>query len=528
MQKSLCALTGLLLAGSLCALETAGCKPGSDGTLIRWKNPSPGARWVLIRRSPEKITAENRLHAESLRAEAKAGQALFPAGNGGTCFYLLSELDEHGRETCDYSNQTGPVEETARRPLTPVRFRMEIRDGKFLLIRDDISLLNPERIVKFRLKTRDGRTVAEQPLDKPEFVLPAANSGQWADYTVCPVDSNGREGEGADWFRYGDFPDFRICAVPNPAQNEDVELQTRYPLVGTANRVGFRITNAGGKAGKAIVSVTGRTDREITLEPGKSTVLSGEWKPEKAGRHPFRVEIACEADRTPENNRLDLILHAVEKPVHFIWYGSAANLAYATAGANEPAHWKRIGGRSLRITGRTVSADHFRKMFAPDNPYLGMQYDELGGKIKPETYLKALREFRQTHPKVFVALWHIGSRPSPAIVQAVKEGTVDLLLPEIYYTWNGKIDGLKGIIERFRKLGILEKTVFGLGTASNYAGWGTAEQHAEYLEKQIALIREFAPESPGLAFYSSSTLPGVKAKVDDLCRKYYLEEGGSK
>ena len=525
MQKTLCALTGLLLTGVLGALEIAACRPGTDGTLIQWKDPAPAARWILVRRRPEKITAEKRIFTESFRFDAKAGKALIPAGDGGSCFYLLSELDEMGRETCDYRIQTGPVKETARK-LTPVRFQMEIRDGKFLLVCPEIPLRNPERIVRFRLKTRSGKTVKEQGLDQPEFVLPSPVSGQFEEYAVCSVDFQGREAAAAKWFRYGDFPDFRISPVPNPAQNENVELQTRYPLAGSVSRIGFRITNAGGKAGKAKVAVSGQPEREISLESGKSAVLSFEWKPEKAGRHQLRVDISCEADRTPENNRLDLVLHAVGKPLHFIWYGSAADLVYASAAANDPAHWKRIGGRSLRITGRSASAEPFRKMFSPDDPSFGMQYDELGGNIKPETYLAALREFRKTHPKVFVALWHIGGRPTPAIVRAVKDGTVDLLMPEIYYTWDRKIDGLKEIIKRFRKLGILDKTVFGLGTAAGYGGWGTAQQHAEYLEKQIALIRKFAPESPGLAFYSSATLPGVKEKVDDLCRKYYLEEGG--
>lgn len=527
MQKTLCALTGLLLTGTLGALEIASCRPGTDGTLIEWKKSAPAARWILIRRSPKKITTENRIFAESFRFDAKAGKALIPAGDGGSSFYLLSELDELGRETCDYRVQSGPVKESARK-LTPVRFQVDIRSGKFLLVRPEIPLRNPERIVKFRLKTRAGRTVTEQGLDKPEFVLPSPVSGQIAEYAVCPVDFQGREAEAVEWFRYGDFPDFRISPVSNPAQNEDVELQTRYPLAGSSSRIGFRITNAGGKAGKAKVTVTGQPGQEISLESGKSTVLTFEWKPEKAGRHQLRVNISCAADRTPENNRLDLVLHAVEKPLHFIWYGAAADLIYATAAAYDPAHWKRIGGLSLRITSRTASAEPYRKMFTPADPSFGMQYDELGGNCKPEAYLAALREFRKTHPKVFVALWHIGGKPTPAIVRAVKDGTVDLLMPEIYYTWDQKIDGLKETIRRFRKLGILDKTVIGLGTAAGYAGWGTAQQHADYLEKQIALIRKLAPESPGLAFYSSSTLPGVKEKVDDLCRKYYLEDGGQK
>jgi len=525
MQKTLCALTGLLLTGALGALEIASCRPGTDGTLIQWKETAPAARWILIRRSPEKITAKNRIFAESFRFDARVGKALIPAGDGGSNFYLLSELDELGRETCDYRVQTGPVKESARK-LTPVRFQVDIRSGKFFLVCPEIPLRNPERIVKFRLKTRDGRTVAEQGLSKSEFVLPSPVSGQFTEYTVCSVDYRGREAEAAEWFRYGDFPDFRISPVQNPAQNEDVELQTRYPLAGSTSRIGFRITNAGGKAGKAKVAVTGQSEQEISLEAGKSTVLSYEWKPEKAGRHQLRVDISSAADRTPENNHLDLILHAVRKPLHFIWYGAAADLIYATAAANDPAHWKRIGGLSLRITSRTTSAEPFRKMFSQADPSFGMQYDELGGDHMPEAYLAALREFRKTHPKVFIALWYIGRKPSPAIVRAVKDGTVDLLMPEIYYTWDRKIDGLKETIKRFRKLGILNKTVIGLGTAAGYAGWGTAQQHAEYLEKQIALIRKLAPESPGLAFYSSATLPGVKEKVDDLCRKYYLEEGG--
>ena len=114
MQKTLCTLTGLLLNGALGALEIAACRPGSDGTLIQWKDPASAARWILVRRSPETITAGNRIFAETFRFDAKAGKALIPAGDGGSCFYLLSELDELGRETCDYRIQTGPVKETAR------------------------------------------------------------------------------------------------------------------------------------------------------------------------------------------------------------------------------------------------------------------------------------------------------------------------------------------------------------------------------------------------------------------------------
>ena len=526
MQKTLCSLTALLLAGSLAALEIADCQPGDTGTAIRWKNPAENTRWILIYRSPEKITPENRIFAEHIRAEAKAGQALFPPRDGGECRYLLSELDELGRETCNYQVQTGSVRETARRPLSPVPFKMVIRNGKFFLVWNELSLLNPERIVKFRIKTRAGKTVADLPAARTEYALPGVKAGESAEYTVCAVDRENRESAGTDYSRYGDFPDFRICPVPNPAQNKDVELQTRYPKVGTASRIGFRITNAGGKAGKAKVTISGLASREISLAPGAAAVVSAEWKPARAGRHQFRIDIVCPEDRTPENNRLELTLHAVEKPVHFIWYGPAPDLIYATAAANDPAHWKRIGGMSLRITGKTASADSIRKLFA-SGQYPGMQIDELGGNIKPEPYITALREFRKTHPHVFIALWHIGSRPSPVIVKAVKDGVIDLLMPEIYYTLGRKIDGLKTAIERFRELGILDKTVIGLGTAANYAGYGTAKQHAEFLEKQIALIRKLAPESPGLAFYSKSTLPGVKAAVDDLCRKYYLENGKS-
>ena len=116
-----------------------------------------------------------------------------------------------------------------------------------------------------------------------------------------------------------------------------------------------------------------------------------------------------------------------------------------------------------------------------------------------------------------------------AVIRGLMDGTIDLIMPERYHTWDAPMEeSLKKDINMLRQMGVLHKTVIGLGTHRNYAGYGNAAQHAEYLEKQIALIRKLAPESPGMAFYNDAALPGVKEKVDGFCKKYFLEERNEK
>jgi len=199
-------------------------------------------------------------------------------------------------------------------------------------------------------------------------------------------------------------------------------------------------------------------------------------------------------------------------------------LDHATAGTDNPEHWKRVGGKRLHICVKSDDISGYHKILDSTDAPDGLQYDELGGNIEPEKYISVLRQLRKTHPDAFIALWHIGANLKPEIVEALKDGTIDLVMPERYHTFNAPMEeSLKKDINMLRRMGVLDKTIIGLGTHRNYAGFGSAEDHAAYLEKQIALIRKLAPESPGMAFFSAATLPGLKEKVDDMCRKYFLE-----
>lgn len=523
MKTRLTAMLAVWALLPLAALEITECRPAEGGkTLVAWKD-APG-KYVMVYRYSERITPQNIFFAVRQRFDAADGSCLIAPKSDGESYYLVTACDQFGKETRDFSLQRGPVKECAAAPLAAIRFRVRSGEQGTSLIWDPLPLAYRGMIRKILLKNRSGKVVGENSPSATEFILPPVRRGEAEEYTVVAQGLDGRDSAAERFFRYGDFPDFTISPESNVVKNEDVFLQTRYPVVGRRNRIRLRIANCGGGAGTAKVEMPGIIAAEISLKAGGSAEVSGEWQPERCGRYLLPVTIVCAEDRQKENNRLDLVLHAVDKPTFFLWYGRAGELNYSTAGTDAPEHWKRLGGKRLHICVKSASPEGYFKILAsPDAPD-GLQYDELGGDIPPAAYLVALRELRKRYPGTFIALWHIGAKPAPEIVEALKDGTIDLIMPERYHTYDAPMEeSLKKDIAHLRALGILDKTIFGLGTHRNYAGFGNTVQHAGYLERQIALIRRLAPESPGLAFYNDYTLPGLKEKVDELCRRYFLE-----
>ena len=515
-------LISVLLPFCLGALEITECRPGGGKTLVAWKNAP--AEYVMIYRYSEKITPQNIFFAVRQRCRAADGSCLIVPKSGGQGYYMVTSCDKFGRETRDYTIQAGPVDENPAYTLPPVDFSVRSDKQGTRLVWEPLPLEIRGMSRTIQLKNKAGKVIEQAPVSATEFRLPAPQPGKSEFYTVCIQDVNGRDSAAKSYFCYGDFPDFMIDGQSNVVKNQDVFLSTRYPVTGRENRIAFRISNCGGKAGSAEVTLPGVIREKISLAPGESVMVAGNWQPEKSGKHQLALNIAADSDRQLENNSLLLQLHAADKPLHFIWYGNAAELDHATAGTDNPEHWKRVGGKRLHICVKSDDISGYHKILDSTDAPDGLQYDELGGNIEPEKYISVLRQLRKTHPQAFIALWHIGANLKPEIVEALKDGTIDLVMPERYHTFNAPMEeSLKKDINMLRRVGVLDKTIIGLGTHRNYAGFGSAEDHAAYLEKQIALIRKLAPESPGMAFFSAATLPGLKEKVDDMCRKYFLE-----
>lgn len=523
-------IAGFLFCFYLSAMELGECfhDPSRGISTLTWKNQPSNIKTMLIYRLDEPIDDDNIFFAECFSAPAEQQKVQITSSGSGKFYYLLQGADALRRIKRNVTLPCGPFDERDISAPSALAFKEILDGGRLCLSWSLPGIANPEKIEYFQIKTRGGEVIAKYSLrDRAKFVLPAPVKDGSNEYTLSAVDRCGNESEPFKYYKYGDFPDFKIDGSCHAATNSDVSLERMYPLLGIGNRISFRITNQGGAAGEALVKIADVSEQDIRLSPGESTEVSINWQPTTAGRQVLTVKIDSTADQVPDNNTLKLELFALEKEVHFIWYGDASDLIYATAGSafsGTDVRWGRRGGKALVITGRHTSAEGYKKHF-PSSRYSGMQYDELGGNIKPAKYLAALREFRLYDPKCFIALWHIGGNISPEIVEAVKDGTIDLLLPERYFTYGQPIAQMEKEIAQWRKLGILEKTVVGLGTRKSYAGFANAEQHSEFLEQQIALIRRLAPEMPGLAFYSTATLPGVKEKVDQLCRKYFLEHG---
>ena len=103
-------------------------------------------------------------------------------------------------------------------------------------------------------------------------------------------------------------------------------------------------------------------------------------------------------------------------------------------------------------------------------------------------------------------------------------------MPEIYYTdgtpaeQQKALKSLRAKLEKLRKTGVAEYMLIGLGTHHNYLGWeGSPDKHARFIEEQIKIVREVLPMTPGIAFYSSAADTKLLKQVDEMCKKYFLE-----
>ena len=214
------------------------------------------------------------------------------------------------------------------------------------------------------------------------------------------------------------------CCSAGAALEGRITTSTAFPLVGDAVTIGLRVWDPPSvkdrqvdfsaiSAGGTIVAGTAEL-----IEKDDGTWWCGvQLQPPSPGMYTLRAAVGA----TTCEGRLTVI----ERPMHFIWYGSHESLRYATAVTPPPKDaalkqhlrdtgamildWKGIGRPSVEVT-----ADYWGAY-----EHDGIAIDEIGlydhsgpeGQYaeKALTALKALAPFKQAHPDGFLAVWNAGS-----------------------------------------------------------------------------------------------------------------------
>ena len=135
--------------------------------------------------------------------------------------------------------------------------------------------------------------------------------------------------------------------------------------------------------------------------------------------------------------------------------------------------------------------------------------------VTTDKMVKALKIIREEYPNVYLAVWH-GSFLTEPLVRAYAQ-YVDLVILENYFT-----DQFYGWLlfsintQRARKLGIINKTIFGLEITEE--SWQTQEH---YLEEQIKWIRRNAPEMNGIGFFAPKANQEALQGAETLAVRYF-------
>lgn len=511
-------------------------------TTVKWSKVDT-KNGVVVFRNDRSITGDEHFFAEKYIFPAGSTQGVISADGSGKFFYRLAELTPFRRISGKLSAEKS-LEEFDRSAPEAVEYTFE-RKQYNVIFKPIRQVADASKLLVLTRKTAGSavKTVAEAPAKAGEIAVAGDKLQNFAALAVA--DKFGKYAMPEKWYYCGNQPDISINTSPLIVKNKDVALSDRIMTVGEKSTMSFTFRNNGGASGKVTAVVTATDNSGSTLEllrqdagelaPGSKKVISVDYTPQKAGKIVFALELQTANDVDKTNNRLALELYATAKKIYFLWYGGNvmeleyAN--YASVHSDVLAEFTRRGGKNLATTSRTgqkSGTDYGKRIKA--SRAVGMQLDEIGGNLKATRFLPAIVDFEKRHPELLSAVWHIGNSPQKEVIEALKKREIDLIMPEIYFTDGTAkerakaLKSLRGRLEKLRKTGVAEYMLIGLGTHRNYLGWGgSPAKHAEFIEEQIKLVREILPMTPGIAFYSSSADVDLLKKVDQMCKKYFLE-----
>ncbi len=539
------AALALPLLLSAAAPEITGLKhdAATGRTVLSWNN-IPAKHGVVVFRSSRKLDSNGMFFAEKYYFDPGTRSGEVVSKGSGRFYYKISAINSGRRRSGELSAEKQLVEKDRTAPPPPeVKFNQS--KGKLIFSIKHPSGSDAAKTVLLGKDSANGkeRFISEFPAKQKEIVLPGAFRGSYA--AVTSQDSSGNRAAVKNWFFCGNKMNLSISTARRISQNRDVTLENRYFLTGKPGKISFTIRNLGRLAGnaEAVVKVTekNRAAREIfrkklpSVAPGAETELQIKYTPKVSGAVKMELDFTSPLDADNQDNRLTLTLHSTVRPVYFLWYGgNVMDLEYANCAAvaaSDIKEFTRRGGKPLVITGRTRSAsgNHYWEAISRSG-YHGMQLDEIGGTIKGEDFMPAVYDLKKKHPETFIAVWNIGPYIRPAIRDGLKKRKFELIMCELYFTdvpdklRQQELDSLRSKVRTIVKNGGAENAIVGLATKANYRGWNSSPaRQAEFVAQQIKVVRETAPEMPGIAFFSSDNDPEFLKLVDEACKKYFLE-----
>ncbi len=332
------------------------------------------------------------------------------------------------------------------------------------------------------------------------------------------------------------------CCSAGTALDGRITISKAFPVIGEPVTVGLRMWGAPGVEGRQVsfsVTSPGRS-----IDPGTVELIEqddGTWwcgvelQPPSPGMYTLRAAVGT---ATYQGH-----LTVIERPMHFIWYGSHESLRYATAVTPPPKDaalkqhlrdngvavldWKGIGRSSVEVT-----ADYWGAY-----EHDGIAIDEIGlydhsgpeGQYseKALTALKALAPFKQAHPDGFLAVWNAGSL-TPLSANYYRQ-SADVVMLECYLNFiragfgsHSFKDYLDQRIQMARRMDVLDKCIIALGITRDRGGVTPAE-----IINQIEYCRLAAPECPGIAWFLAGGEQRVDSEVlriaDEAAYTYFIK-----
>ena len=450
----------------------------------------------------------------------------------------------------------GPVRLADRIPPAPIPLKLRHVGKNIVLTWNIPHLKNPEGIETYRIYrgTSPKNIVREDALlstvARPLFDIsvsytttnPVGKNDIIFYYAITAVDKAGNQSGPSNIERSADRPDLAIASADHIRDNPDLAISKLYPVKGQAVTFNARIRNSGLRPAERVACRTRLIDDEGNLVAERKVQIDRikaeshydfpfTFNPAQTGPHRVDVELdypSSVLEISETNNTSSLTIHVVDRDYFFVWYGDPKHLKHINVTQTAQfaiAEWNRRGvtaGAWAGVGGKDPRSAYFRK---PELGYNAAIVDEIGALgDKAKELLAILPDLKKSHPDFVVAIWLAAGIPEE-IAELTKQGVIDLLMLEIYINCGSLKyeERLSKAIENARKAGVLHRTVIGLGSAAGYANYASPHAHAEFLEKQIQFIRKEAPEMPGLAFFSASTLPGVDVKLDEMCFKYFIQ-----
>ena len=239
------------------------------------------------------------------------------------------------------------------------------------------------------------------------------------------------------------------------------------------------------------------------------------------------------------------LLPPVANPVIVVWYGLQDEEVYRRLPSATMTTYSGLGDRLSQHGvlnlgwGEGGPAGWLASQEAWERYYVGIAGRQLGycmhewhmSSDTPDAQwaVAAVRAATQAHPACYAAFFYQGQAP---MARLVAEGHLDLNILQGYTHVTSSyptkhfaigMAGIKGRIDVARKAGSLEGLVVMLGHIAKHEDYHQGyELTEEVLDAQIAELRAYAPQMPGIAFYYSGGAD-LAARCDALARKYFID-----